>query len=243
MRITFFTLLVAFGANLANADQLFVSGERPPQLIELFTSEGCSSCPPADHFLTKLKNEEGLWTDFVPVAFHVDYWDWLGWKDRFASKDFSNRQRNYARQRQADSVYTPGFMVAGEEWRGFFRGQQLPVNSQLVAPKLSLFVIGDEYELKLASGANRVGKTHVAVLGMDLQTPVKRGENAGRTLIHDFVVLDWQTFQAGETEWKGKINLDESVGTDKFAIAAWVENANTRTPLQVVGGYLEQPQP
>src|ERR1043166_1377606 len=73
----------------------FQSSEQRTPLIELYTSEGCSSCPPAEAWLSKLKTEAGLWKDFVPVAFHVDYWDHLGWRDRFASAVFTERQRAY----------------------------------------------------------------------------------------------------------------------------------------------------
>lgn len=239
MRALLFITLLSCCSGVAAADQIFISNEKPPQLIELFTSEGCSSCPPADHWLSALKQQEGLWTDFVPLAFHVDYWDWLGWEDKFASAEYSNRQRNYARQQQADSVYTPGFMVAGEEWRGFFRRGGLPANEQQSAPKLSLAITGQAFDLAFAGDPKLVGKAHVAILGMDLVTPVKRGENAGRTLTHDFVVLDWQTFKRGET-WSGEIAIDESLGAKNLAIAAWVEHPTKKTPLQVVGGYLDK---
>src|SRR4051794_26867392 len=91
-------------------------------LIELFTSEGCSSCPPAEDWLGRLKQHPGLWQDFVPVSFHVDYWDGLGWPDRFARKEFTARQNTYARSWKAASVYTPGFVLDGREWTGWKSG-------------------------------------------------------------------------------------------------------------------------
>src|SRR5437867_10582189 len=74
----------------------FQSQQNRTALLELYTSEGCSSCPPAEAWLSKLKDAPGLWRDFVPIAFHVDYWDSLGWKDPFAIKAYSERQRDYA---------------------------------------------------------------------------------------------------------------------------------------------------
>jgi hypothetical protein len=71
----------------AAGESVFESAPNKVHLLELFTSEGCSSCPPAEEWLTKLKQNPGLWRDFVPVAFHVDYWDHLGWRDRFAAKE------------------------------------------------------------------------------------------------------------------------------------------------------------
>lgn len=108
------------------ADFTFSSGVRRVSLVELYTSEGCSSCPRADAWLGALKDKPGLWKRFVPVAFDVDYWDGLGWPDRFAKPVWTERQRNYARHWRSRSVYTPGFAVDGKEWRGFFRGETLP---------------------------------------------------------------------------------------------------------------------
>lgn len=98
--------------------------ESPPErvaLLELYTSEGCSSCPPADRWLSELKTNNELWTRVVPVAFHVDYWDYLGWPDRFAAASFSNRQREYALQGAVSTVYTPGLIYNGSEWRDWRR--------------------------------------------------------------------------------------------------------------------------
>jgi hypothetical protein len=85
----------------------FQSSAKQVALIELYTSEGCSSCPPAEAWLSQLKADPGLWTSFVPIAFHVDYWDNLGWRDRFAAEKFTARQRAYAVEWSGDSLYTP----------------------------------------------------------------------------------------------------------------------------------------
>ena len=92
----------------------FQSGHTQSSLIELFTSEGCSSCPPAEKWLSALKSNQDLWKKTVPVAFHVDYWDRLGWRDRFAKPEFTSRQQRYAAAWGGDSVYTPGlWLTAG----------------------------------------------------------------------------------------------------------------------------------
>ncbi|MDA1044524.1 MAG: DUF1223 domain-containing protein, partial [Verrucomicrobia bacterium] len=85
-------------------------------LVELFTSEGCSSCPPAEAWLGSHIKREGLWTTFIPVAFHVDYWDDMGWKDRFASPVFTHRQRRYKDAWAGRYMYTPAVVVQGLEW-------------------------------------------------------------------------------------------------------------------------------
>src|ERR1700740_1356972 len=110
------TVSIAFGN--ARADQLrFQSGEKRVAFVELFTSEGCSSCPPAEQTLSKLTTHPSLWKTFVPVAFHVNYWDNLGWKDRWASIEFTQRQRTYASDWRSDTVYTPEFVLNGREWQ------------------------------------------------------------------------------------------------------------------------------
>ena len=93
----------------------FESGEHKVSLLELYTSEGCSSCPPADRWLSDLKNHHQLWKNVVPVAFHVDYWDYIGWQDRFADGRYSQRQRDFAREQSLTTVYTPGFILNGKE--------------------------------------------------------------------------------------------------------------------------------
>src|SRR5580698_1073863 len=95
----------------------FQSPPTQTALLELYTSEGCSSCPPAEDWLNRLKSSPGLWTDFVPLAFHVDYWDRLGWSDPWASTSFSDRQRSYTKLWRGHSLYTPGFVLNGKEWR------------------------------------------------------------------------------------------------------------------------------
>src|SRR3954471_14035949 len=102
---------------LSSSAEEIVFESKPAQthLIELFTSEGCSSCPPAEAWLSKLKSDPGLWKAFVPLAFHVDYWDRLGWRDPFASKEWTARQYRYAANWKGESVYTPGFVLDGVE--------------------------------------------------------------------------------------------------------------------------------
>ncbi|MCC5022093.1 MAG: DUF1223 domain-containing protein [Candidatus Synoicihabitans palmerolidicus] len=85
--------------------------------MELLPAEGCSSCPPAENWLGALRHESGLWRDFVPVAWHVNYWDRLGWPDKFAERSYTDRQYAYARSWQSGRVYTPGFVRGGKEWQ------------------------------------------------------------------------------------------------------------------------------
>src|SRR5882724_9952122 len=111
------SVMLIVTVNAQNTLLTFQSSGKQTALIELYTSEGCSSCPPAEIWLSRLKESPGLWNDFVPMAFHVDYWDYLGWRDPWANKSFSDRQRSYAEGSRSDSIYTPGFVLNGKEWR------------------------------------------------------------------------------------------------------------------------------
>ncbi|MBA3543366.1 MAG: DUF1223 domain-containing protein, partial [Chthoniobacterales bacterium] len=103
------SLAAAIGCAAVTASALELESKpTKTHLLELYTSEGCSSCPPAEAGLSKLKDNPRLWQDFVPIAFHVDYWDRLGWRDPFASKEWTARQYEYSARWRSSSVYTPG---------------------------------------------------------------------------------------------------------------------------------------
>src|SRR5690349_5159728 len=107
-----FAIACLFWATQLGATTLSLeSGPRKTHLLELFTSEGCSSCPPAEAWISGLKNDARLWRDFVPVTFHVDYWDRLGWRDPLASKEWTARQYEYSERWRRSGVYTPGFVL------------------------------------------------------------------------------------------------------------------------------------
>src|SRR5262249_21336159 len=159
----------------------FESGDTQVSLIELFTSEGCSSCPPAEKWMSALKSNQDLWKKIVPVAFHVDYWDRLGWRDRFAKPEFTSRQQHYAAGWGGDSVYTPGFVVNGKEWRGWFGDSTMPTSSTKVGV-LRVSLDGDgklSATFVPARTQPRALAFNVALLGNELESDVKRGENSG----------------------------------------------------------------
>jgi hypothetical protein len=222
----------------------FESGETHSTLIELFTSEGCSSCPSAEKWLSGLKSNQGLWKKIVPVAFHVDYWDHLGWRDRFAKPEFTSRQQRYAAAWGGDSVYTPGFVVNGKEWRGWFGGSAMPITSTKVG--VLRVSVGDDGKISATFAPNtmqaRSLALNVALLGNDLESDVKRGENGGRKLRHDFVVLQLAKSEMTNQGnlWTGKVLLSSNAGTDKAtALAAWVKSSETAPPIQATGGWLK----
>ena len=179
-----------------------VDGERTPVLVELFTSEGCSSCPPADEVLARLEREQPVrGAQIIVLSQHVDYWNDLGWADPYSSADFSARQNGYAEAFQRDGVYTPQMVVdgctefVGSNWekareailsaektrkaavqisRGEEQGASLPLNIRV--ENLPPVSAGDTAEVLLA------------LTESDLHSSVARGENAGRSLSHTAVV-------------------------------------------------------
>ena len=234
---------LAAGYLFASEPQTFESGEAQSSLIELFTSEGCSSCPPAEKWVTALKSNQELWKRIVPVAFHVDYWDHLGWRDRFAKPEFTLRQQRYAAAWGGDSVYTPGFVVNGKEWRNWFGGNAVPVMSSKVgALRVSLGPGGKLTATFVPETTQpRTLALEVALLGNDLESEVKRGENSGRKLRHDFVVLDLTNVNMvnESNRWTGSAALPMQSSADKpSAIAAWI--TEDRTPIQATGGWLQR---
>ena len=204
-------------------------------LLELFTSEGCSSCPPAEAWMNKLKDEPGLWQDFVPIAFHVDYWDRLGWRDPFASKAWTARQYQYSAQWKSGSVYTPGFVLNGRE----LRDRTVPGRATETPGVLKL-VVSEAGEItadfKATSGDSRPLELHVARLGFDLSTNVKAGENSGRKLRHDFVVLSLE--RAPMQSGKAQIKLPSGAASTRTALAAWITAPGELEPIQATGGWL-----
>ena len=218
----------------------FSSTDQQTQLIELYTSEGCSSCPPADRWLSGLKTEPDLWQTFVPVAYHVDYWDYIGWVDRFAKPAHAARQRQHAAVGNLKTVYTPGFVVDGMEWRGWFKGEQLPKQSRSTGRLLG-DLTQDKLQIQFEPTNNfKQMIVTVAVLGSDNVSEVKRGENANRTLKHDFAVISEKS-QSMELAASGNKFTSEMIipfSDDAKALAIWVSPDAGLRPLQATGGWL-----
>ncbi|BDU46278.1 DUF1223 domain-containing protein [Vibrio nigripulchritudo] len=230
------SLMTATGATLFASNavaQTWTHEGQPAQLVELFTSEGCSSCPPADRFLSKFQSSAKLWKDIIPVAFHVDYWDYLGWKDEFAHPAYSQRQRLYRAYGSLSSVYTPGFVVDGNEWRGFFSRSQLPAREVNDRGALTLNKEGDSFRLNYDQNGRYTA--HLVLLAMDERTKIAAGENRGRELEHDFVVLNKYQLTS-EKKWNFN---DVMVANNADAVAVWLTKGNQSQPVQTVAGYFQ----
>jgi peptide-methionine (R)-S-oxide reductase len=239
-------LLVAAGASASDiAAQEVTSTNARATLVELFTSEGCSSCPPAEAWMSELAKSDHLWKDVVPVAFHVDYWDYLGWVDVFARPAFSERQRDYAEAWRSDRVYTPGFAVNGVEWSGWRDQRPLPKASG-DAGKLTLELKSDgtaEVYFRPAQKPHGELTAHVALLGMGLARKVLAGENEGKTFTHDFVVLDYQRVPLALIGdgfgGKGRWSYAKNPAPAAYAVAVWVTEGESGAPIQAAGAALD----
>ncbi len=220
------------------APSIFSSDEKQTTVIELFTSQGCSSCPPAERWLNKLVEHPGLWEDFIPLAFHVDYWDRLGWKDVYAKPEHTRRQYRYQKDGNVRVVYTPGFFANGQEWRDWSNWFEttMPESGEGVGV-LTLGVKGKEVSATFDKGLNRNIVLNVAVLGFDIKTPIKAGENSGEDLPQEFVVLGHHQATSINGKWQlGLPSVSHKAG--RYALVGWVSGVNNQTPIQATGGWL-----
>ena len=222
----------------------FQSAGHKTTLLELFTSEGCSSCPSAEAWLSRLKDSPRLWRDFVPVAFHVDYWDYLGWRDPWGSKAFSERQRTYAQAWRSDTVYTPGFVINGKEWRMWSTHKDGPpaANGNTGDLKVTSTDLHHWYVSFAPSSLTQNGfDVHAVILAIDLRSQIEAGENRGRLLVHDFVAVEMREglLKQNGKEANGELSFSKSGSRQgRFALAFWVSLRGDTEPLQATGGWL-----
>jgi hypothetical protein len=218
------------------------SGERQTAVLELYTSEGCSSCPPADRWLSELVTSTQQDLDVLALAFHVDYWNYLGWEDRFSSADYSKRQRELGANNLQRSIYTPEFFVNGKEARG--AGKILAmiqqVNRQAAPLQLKMAVARYKSELvvTLQAPAERdtVGPVQhrYLVYENNLSSDVKRGENSGEVLHHQQVVRYMSRAQALQLQNQHRIAIDPQWQGENIGVAVLVTSPGNRHYLQAV---------
>ncbi len=235
---------LTFAATAAQAECVARAETVPVPLVELYTSEGCSSCPPADRWLSQQAPGR-----FVPLALHVDYWDYIGWRDRFAQARFSQRQRDMVNRSGGRVVYTPQVMLNGRDFRlwhspAAFDDAVRKRAGQALQAKLVLAV-----ENKAAVGwtARLTGEVlprkgraeaYLALYENGLSSAVEAGENRGARLHHDYVVRQWQgPLPVGAD---GRIALNHTFtqgnGVDftRAGVAAFVQDADSGEVLQAV---------
>ena len=158
-----------------------------PVVVELFTSQGCSSCPPADAFLTDLARQR---QDVLALAFHVTYWNYPGWRDPFSLDAATARQRDYARLLGEDEIYTPEMVVDGASaFVGSNRDDGLRAIERAVAKSVPVSIRADGGQLTITVGSG-TGQGRILLIGYDRshRTPVRGGENSGQTLVESNIV-------------------------------------------------------
>lgn len=239
------TVSLVAGGNAWSAGKEYVSSVERTHLLEVFSTQSCSSCPPAQEWVSRLYGHKQLYKKFIPIVYHVDYWDYLGWKDPYSSRAFSVRQRRYVSQWQARTAYTPMFVFNGRENRNRSVGQ-------LTGPaqKVGVLKASCSKELVCSVVFRPLKKSqqklvlHVAVIGQKIKTEVTAGENSGRTLKHDFLVLSKQAKKfpkKSKDAYATRIQVKKSATqkAPEVSLVLWLTTEKNQTPIQAVGGQID----
>jgi hypothetical protein len=202
-----------------------------PVLVELFTSQGCSSCPPADELLRRIARDPNLRGRAVPLAFHVDYWDHLGWRDPFSARQWTQRQGDYVRALRLDSAYTPQVVINGTRQMVGSSAQQIyraieEESKRAAEGSVSLRAEGDQVIVRATAPAD--AEVMVAVFENGATTKVLSGENGGRTIANDAIVRQLIRVGKGTLEERVKLKLGPNMGA-----VAFLQDAKTKKVLAI----------
>lgn len=248
--LAFVALMTACGSSVAGQRGDVVHPASSPEgpqakqavIVELFTSEGCSSCPPAERQLALLEGQQPVdAADIIALEMHVDYWDYLGWKDPFASREFTARQESYARSFNIRSNYTPQMIVdgttefVGSDGAAATRAILESVRRPKADVKLDL--VGGRLKAEI-SGIVATGDADVmlALTEDDVATDVRAGENGGQRLVHRAVVRQLRSIgsvAAGESTAKSEAEIEAPKGsnTEKLRLTVFVQEKKSRRIL------------
>jgi hypothetical protein len=229
----------------AHADCRAQSPNHTVALIELYTSEGCDSCPPADRWLSRIDTRGDT---AVALALHVDYWDGLGWKDRFANAAFTARQYEEMHRQQTAFVYTPQVIVQGRDFRQWgVRGEPAAtiaaINARPARATIELTAEpqGDgakvDLRVRVPDARDRAHAVIAVALVQDgLVSEVKAGENSGKRLSHDHVVRQWRTGPALDATGEARMRLAFALPADtgRLSVVAFAEDRATGEVLQAL---------
>jgi hypothetical protein len=221
-------------------------------LVELYTSEGCSSCPPADRWLGELSRRFNA-EQVLALSLHVDYWDYIGWHDPFAQAQFSERQRWLSQLASSATIYTPEVFTGMRELRGWSNPESFesrirrinrqPAHAQITVQMQSSGANSVDLEARFVldeeARMGRIGQGVVVLYEKHLSTDVKAGENSGSRLNHDNVVRIWSEpvtldAQTGRAEWTQTITLPSGWKRENLGVAALVQDAKAGEVLQAV---------
>jgi len=215
-------------------------------LLELYTSEGCNSCPPTDHWVSSLPQPQFVPQRLVVLAFHVDYWNYLGWQDRFSQRRFTERQQALVRANGLRTAYTPQLVLNGRDFRDTagIEKQVARINALAASVNLTLQANKKDSTLKTSVSINPVTPStqepmelYLALYENNLESQVQAGENRGKRLQHDYVVrvligpVAVAPDKATRQEWQ--IPLAADWKTADMGLAAFVQSVKTGEVLQV----------
>jgi len=249
MRSLAFLLSMFFFASVQAAGCAAESGPHTAALVELYTSQGCSSCPPADRWLSSLGARGYAPGRVVPIALHVDYWDYIGWKDPYAKREFSLRQRKLTQLQRMALVYTPQVMLQGRDFRAWsgpaFDEAVSRINARPAAATIKLRIAAlDAGGMRVSTlakvhdaGRRADAALYLAAYESRLENRVTAGENRGRTLRHDYVVLEWQgpfALSAGALDEERLLPLLPGAVPTNSGVAGFVQNRRTAEVLQAL---------
>lgn len=255
MPITAKTLLLACLTMPLAAQAATCSRQSPAHtvaLLELYTSEGCSSCPPADRWLRELSSRFSA-EQLVPLALHVDYWDTIGWQDRFADSRFGERQKQLSRFSGGGTIYTPEVFAGMKELRGWRTEADLVerikrINATPAAASITLQMspsgakaaeVQAKFVLTPAASSGREIQGVLVLYENRLSSAVRAGENHGITLQHDQVVRYWSApikldAPGGHGEWRQVIDLPTDWKRANLGVAAFVQDLRAGEVLQAI---------
>jgi hypothetical protein len=228
--VGFFLVAAAYGAE----------PNRVPVLLELFTSEGCSSCPPADQLLEKLDRDQPVaGAELIVLSEHVDYWNRLGWTDPYSASQFSRRQQAYAAQFRTDDIYTPQLVIDGSKpvVGGNWPMAARAIGESLREPKIPVTVraarSGNGAVVHIEIPPLRAGSVYLALAANHAKSQVTRGENGGRELTHVAVVSSLR--EVGKISAKEGVSKDVPVKLDAsdMRVVVFVADARTQRVLGV----------
>ena len=243
-----FALAVMLVPATLHAQCRATSGKGTVALFEMYTSEGCDSCPPADRWLARLKLDPGA-TPAVALAFHVDYWDRLGWPDRFGSAAFTQRQYEQSDRRGDSFVYTPQVLLQGRNFPSWQSGEQ-PTNAvsainakparatiELSAQTVERDGLSVDLQVRIPEAKDRANAVATVALTQDgLASDVKAGENAGKRLSHEHVVraLESNLPLSPGGELRRTVHFALPSDRGPLSIVAFAENTKTGEVLQAL---------
>ena len=193
-------------------------------LVELYTSEGCSSCPPADQFLGSRRGAGVRADQAVLLSLHVDYWNDIGWKDPYSHAAFTARQRWLSDLAHTRTIYTPEFFVAGKEARNWSDGLDATVKRVNATPAQANIAISMGQPLRVSASGPAGAKLYLALVENGLVSMVAAGENNGRTLRHDYVVREWAAPVVLGADGKAVLTRTVATPRARYGVVAFVQS-------------------